>query len=202
MKKTIFKVLVDFSMLEPFYSGFGQYSFYLGKALSEIAKKDDRIQFTFIVPPSFVREFEPHIKIITHSRILKRLPSFIKSLIFRKYDLIHLTTQNSRYLSPKIPTVVTIHDLDFVEEDIFNFPTKQSKKIGKMLQYSELITAISEYTANELKDRFNAHQLPMEVIYNGVKNHSMPIIHSKIISPKAKFLFSICAFSGKKNFRV
>ncbi len=202
--KEKFKVLVDLTMLKFKYTGFYQFSLSLGLAMQEVAQEDkyNELQLTYLVPNNFDLGLFSNVNIIKENRLTKHSPISIKNLLFKKYNLIHATTQNSRYIVSKLPLIYTIHDLNFLIDEDGDTRKKKVNKMQFAINQSKYITAISNYTKKQIKENLKV-SVPIEVIYNGM-DLRIGTNTTKIdyVNEKIPFLFTIGTIHEKKNFHV
>lgn len=121
-----------------------------------------------------------------------------------KFDVWHSIHQLSSFQPPKsVKNLLTIHDLNFVYEKKKKKANKYMKKILQEIKRADKITAISQYTKNDIL-RLIHNELAIDVIYNGVeklyaKDEVVPQFPVDTTKP---FLFSIGEIKRKKNFHV
>ncbi|GAB4255162.1 MAG: glycosyltransferase family 1 protein [Vicingaceae bacterium] len=188
-------IVVDLERLKYFYNGLGQFCFYLGKYLS--INQPDWVQFHFLVPTDFIGKFGDNVKYITLKPHLK----FIKHYPF-KIDLWHTTHQGSEYLPPNnTRQVLTIHDLNFLYEKSDLKAQKRLKKVQKLVNSASLITCISNYVKNDISNNLNLHNIPIEVIYNGVELETHQMEPPKWYNGE-KFFCYIGVIEPKKNLKT
>ncbi len=123
-------------------------------------------------------------------------------------DVWHGTYQNSNYYptQKKVKKILTIHDLNFMVEGNKS-AAKQKKYLNKLqdqIDRSDLITTISTFTLDFVKQHLNLHNIPTTVIYNGcnVDLIASPPTKPDFIHEADDFIFSIGTIARKKNFHV
>lgn len=129
----------------------------------------------------------------------------IYNTAYKGCDLWHAAHQDTEYFPFKksLKKVLTIHDLNY-----FNDPSKPAykkkrnlDKIKRLLEGSEYLICISEFTINEIKKHINL-SIPYKVIYNG-HNIDYNLKETKPATPvEGPFLFTIGTVTDKKNFHV
>ncbi len=191
------KILIDLTKVKNPYCGLGQFSINFGNEL--IRQNPDTFDFSFLLHPKSSNVFEEDIKIET--------PSLIKHLYkakFKKYSLWHSTHQDSRFhsLLNNIPYILTIHDLNFLEEKSLRKRKQRLKLLQKKIDKASAITTISEYTKQELIKNFTIPDIPFRVIYNGVEDLSMKDDKKTELDFEGDFLFTIGVVTAKKNIHV
>ncbi len=188
--------LIDLSKLKNLYCGLGQFSLSLGNHLSEI--HDDSLKFSFLVPKNLKSDFEK-----TEKEILSLKHRYFPQ-ICKKYDLWHSVHQGSPYFpsDKKTPYILTIHDLNFLDEKSPAKAELRMQNLQKRIDRATVITAISQFTANEVKSHFDLKSKEVKVIYNGVDIIEFPYAKKPEFIVDGEFLFSIGVIKKKKNFKV
>jgi glycosyltransferase involved in cell wall biosynthesis len=121
----------------------------------------------------------------------------------KKNDLWHSLNQNTKIEPYKVKKyLLTVHDVNFVEEISFDMNHKVNRLFREKLEKSTAITYISEFAKKQTHQYFNVPNIPEYVIHNG--NPITTILDtSGFISsvPTDKpFLYSIGDFLQRKNF--
>ncbi len=182
------KVLIDLNKLSNLNCGLGQVAINFA---SEIAKTDSSLELNFLVPPSFVGYFGDRPNYFTNETIKKHLQDF---------DLWHSIHQEPSIL-PKDNTklLLTIHDLNFIGEKS-KFKAKiRLKKLQKIVNRSNHISFISEYSKTDAYKNLDLSNIHTSVIYNGVKTEVEML---PPIEKYDKFFFVIGVIKPKKNLHV
>ena len=119
-----------------------------------------------------------------------------------KYDVWHITYQNSKYTPLRnIPIVLTIHDLNFLYTDIkASKKNKILKGVQKLIDKAAYVVVISEFVKQDVQKHCVVNK-PIRVIHNGVDVKRFPN-HKLKENPKKKFLYTIGTVLPKKNFQV
>ncbi len=190
------KIFIDTSKLSNLNSGLGQFCLQLGKALATTPSEFD---FDFYVPENCSGIFGNEVNYIRQSNLHKffRLPS-------QKYKLWHCLHQGAPYLPSelKTPLILTIHDLNFIHKYSGYKLKWKLRDLQKKINRANVLTAISEFTANEVKQHLDLGNKTIKVIYNG--NTLVHYEHATRPSfvPNGKFLFTLGIIQAKKNFHV
>ena len=128
--------------------------------------------------------------------------------IAHRADIWHGTYQNSNYYptQKKVKKILTIHDLNFMVEGNKSV-AKQKKYLNKLqdqIDRSDIITTISSFTLDFVKQHLNLRNIPTSVIYNGcnVDLIKHPPKKPVFIHEADDFIFSIGTIARKKNFHV
>jgi glycosyltransferase involved in cell wall biosynthesis len=188
------KVLVEMEKLNNTNSGLGQFCMGLGHALAKQNKNSD---LNFLVP-----EFKNNI--FGNKVIYYTIKSYLLFLLNKPngFDLWHCTHQDSKYLPGKVKLILTIHDLNFIYK--YKGLKKQMKlnTIQQKVNKASAIVAISQFTANEIKQHLKIDEKKLHVIYNGVSIDNINSVELPLFLKNQKYLFSIGIINPKKNLHV
>jgi glycosyltransferase involved in cell wall biosynthesis len=88
------------------------------------------------------------------------------------------------------------------DKKTLNKKNRYLKHLEKKIKRADHITAISQFTLNDLQQHINIQNKPVSVIYNGCNITEISELHPPAILPKAPFLFTIGTIVAKKNFHV
>jgi glycosyltransferase involved in cell wall biosynthesis len=192
MKKV--KVLIEMEKLHNTNSGLGQFCLGLGQALTEQSKKND---LHFLVPENKANVFGNNAIYI----LLKNYLSFLWNKP-KGFDVWHCTHQESKYLPRNSKLILTIHDLNFLYK--YTGLKKQWKlnALKRKVNKAHAIVAISQFTANEIKQHLQIDVKKLHVIYNGASLKSNEPAELPGILKDQKYLFCIGIINPKKNFHV
>lgn len=121
-------------------------------------------------------------------------------------DLWHCTYQGSNYFpyKSKAKKVLTIHDLNFLEEKKGRSEKINTllKKLQQKIDYADHLIAISSFTADIVKSNLKTGSKEISVIYNGCNIQEMTLCSEPLTKPAGEFIFTIGTITGKKNFHV
>jgi glycosyltransferase involved in cell wall biosynthesis len=188
------KVLVELEKLHNTNSGLGQFCLCLGQAL---ANENKNIDLHFLVPESKKGIFGKKV----NYTLLKSYFSFLWNKP-KVYNVWHCTHQESKYLPSQGKLILTIHDLNF----LYKYTgLKKQWKLNAMQQKvnkANAIVAISEFTANEIKQHLKVDIHKLHVIYNGASLKNDEPAELPTFLKHQKYLFSIGIINPKKNFHV
>jgi glycosyltransferase involved in cell wall biosynthesis len=116
--------------------------------------------------------------------------------------LRHSLNQNTK-IEPyhNIPCVLTVHDVNFVEEKSNNISREHNIRFQKKPDRSNAITYISRYAKMSTHMYFEIPKVPEFVIYNGNPISEIKISedYEPIHRSKCPFLFFIGEFTEHKN---
>lgn len=185
------KVLIDLLKLSNLNCGLGQVALNFGKILAE---SETEFEKHYLVPKDYVNFFRSD-NIIYHKK------SDIKKLIKEsRFDLWHSIHQDPEVL-PKdsTPAIMTIHDLNFLEEKNSKKSKKRLVKLQEKVDRCSHFAFISEFSKKIAIENLNFKDKIKEVIYNGVATSKDTI---KPLNIDAEFFFTIGVLKPKKNFKV
>jgi glycosyltransferase involved in cell wall biosynthesis len=195
------KVLVDLGKLRNLEVGLGEVSRRfgeeLGRQLDAGAAAD--LAVDLLVPPAFHRRFGREArtrKIRAHHRLLP---------VGGEYDVWHELHQDSslRPASRRSRLLLTIHDLNFLYEKEPAKARRLLQRLQRKVDRSTVVTAISQFTANEVRAHLHLKGRPIEVIPNGVPDVSAaPALRPAFLPKGRPFLFTVCHLTAKKNVHV
>jgi glycosyltransferase involved in cell wall biosynthesis len=179
------------------HTGLYYFCLKLGKALQEQVRDE---QLYFYIPPSAKDCFGQAHYVPQHSYDKFLLPS-VKQL-----DVWHCTFQGSSYypFRKKVHKVFTIHDINFMHDDNIA-PAKKKKYLSyldRKITLSDHITAISQFTLDEVKRYIDTGNKPATVIYNGCNIEQPVVTSTPAYKPAKPFLFTIGTIVEKKNMHV
>ncbi len=131
---------------------------------------------------------------------LQRHPLF---RIKTRYDLWHSLNQNTK-IEPffKSKYLLTVHDVNFVEEVSSDMADKHNQRFVKKLERADSITYISEFAKKQAHSYFNIPNVPEYIIYNGNPISAVADIsqYKPTVPVDVPFLYSIGDFQERKNF--
>ena len=186
---------IDLERLRNPNSGLGQFCRYLGENLLKL--NQDKANFYFYYP----KGYKNYLKGAKHHRV--SLLDKLLGVRNNKLQLFHCTHQDSHVFPRDTATILTIHDLNFLEK--YTHPAKQEKKLNALqrkINRAQGITFISNFTKQLAEKHLVFPNVPLKVIYNGncLDTNLIPKKPKAIIA--GEFLFSIGIVNPKKNFHV
>lgn len=192
------KILIDLDRLKNPYNGLGQFALKLAKSIAQQEIED--LEFTFLVPSDYVNFFGKNVYYEVANWKRRYFSRFLPT-----FDLWHATHQDSNFYPnfSKTKYLLTIHDLNFLQEKSYFKAQKRLKHLQKKVDKSCALTTISYFSKNQIEKNLKI-AVPMEVIYNGVEIEEPPnSILSKYERLKnEKFLLGIGVMQPKKNWHV
>lgn len=188
------KVLIEMEKLHNLNSGLGQFCLGLGQAL---AQQNKSTALHFLVP-------ENKKGIFGNQVIYSLLRSYLSFLLNKPkpYDVWHCTHQESKYLPSHSKLILTIHDLNFLYKYKGLKKKLKLNALQRKVNKAHAIVAISQFTANEIKQHLQIDVKKLHVIYNGASLKSNEPAELPAILKDQKYLFSIGIINPKKNFHV
>jgi glycosyltransferase involved in cell wall biosynthesis len=180
--------------------GLGTFNYELIKAISKLNLSELSITLnandTKILREEFDATFNYH-----KYNSLQRHPLFRTR---KKYDVWHSLNQNTKvepFYKPK-KYILTIHDVNFVEEHSSDMNHKKNKLFIEKLNRADCITYISNFAKEQTHQYFNVPNVPERIIYNG--NPVTEIITNPTEFPETPFskpfFFTLGDFIERKNF--
>lgn len=183
------------------FSGFGQFNYHLIKGLYNANVLDFKMTLHSKNTNVLKKEFEDYFDYKTYHSLSRHKAFSIR----KKFDLWHCLNQNIK-IEPyhNIPYLLTVHDVNFIDEVSNNMSHKHNINFQKKLNRSHAITYISNFAKASTHQYFKVPDIPEYVIYNGNPIQDIKIpenYHPKIIT-KRPYFFSIGEFSERKNFHA
>lgn len=183
------------------YFGFGQFNYHLIKGLHQAKVNDFKITLHAKDLKSLQTEFGPYFN-------YKKYFSFRRHPLFqirKKYDLWHCLNQNIK-IEPRfdIPYLLTVHDVNFIEEESGELALKRRLNFQNKLNRSHAITYISNYAKTSTHQHFKVPDVPEYVIYNGnpIKDNVLPDTYKPKLVSNLPYFYSIGEFTKRKNFHT
>ncbi len=194
---TPYSVLIDLDRLKDLNTGLGQVAEFFGNEISQI--RDEKFKFTLLVPKKFKGYFGNNVDYEIVSLKRRYFPT-----LCRKYDLWYTIHQDSAYFpsDKKTPYILTINDLNFLGE---KSPAKAKTRLAqlqKKVNRATAITVISKFTESVVRENLNVGDIPIYVIYCGVKVKTFENVQKPVFAPEGDLLFSVGVVRMKKNYHV
>ncbi len=203
------RFVVDLERLKYLHCGLGQFSLHFGRAL--LAAAPDDWEPVFLIPPQAESLFSSRPRILTANvwrkeelhQWLRPLTAFWRHLPLN--DLWHVTHQDSKYwpLDPRVPVVLTIHDLNFLRTKPVRVIRRRLRKLQSKIDRATVLASGSAHAAGEIREHFHLNDKPLHVIPNGVCLDSAVVpARPAIATDGARFLFTLGDIRPSKNFHV
>lgn len=190
-------VLVDLDRLKDLNTGLGQVAEFFGDEIGRL--RDERFRFTLLVPHKFKGHFGNNVDYEVVSFKRRFFPSLCK-----KYDLWYTIHQDSAYFpsDAETPYILTINDLNFMSEKTPYKAVRRLKTLQKKVNRATAITVISKYTEADVRKNLRVGNIPVHVIYCGVKVKTFEAVQKPDFAPDGNLLFSVGVVRMKKNYHV
>jgi glycosyltransferase involved in cell wall biosynthesis len=174
------KILIDFEKIKDPFSGLGQFCAHL--------------KLTFDKSPLDLHYWRPG----KFQKLAKKIP-----FILPVSDVFHAVHQDSPYMPWRSKTkyILTVHDLNAMYEHS-NYGTGEfyKRNLQKKIDRADMITFISQFTADEVAKNFKLDLKKTKVIYNGIALGNAVV--EPPLKPEGPFLFAMGTVLPKKNFHV
>ena len=213
------RVVIDLEKLRHINCGLGRFSLHLGREL--LALGDDRFEPVFFLPRGAERWFgDVRAAGLAGVEILEVAPwkkeavqRFVRPLVRPvlgrpAFAAWHATNQMSRYLplDPRVPVVLTIHDLNFLHEaphdDQLAATARKLDDIQRKVDRSSVIVADSQFVAQDLARHVELRGKPVHVVPLGVPEPATASADRPGFLPAGPFLFTVGNCLAHKNFHV
>jgi glycosyltransferase involved in cell wall biosynthesis len=196
MAKTVF---LETHNLKNKATGLGTFNYELIKGLSNLEFNNLELTLNAKNPELLKAEFGEKFQYHKYTNLSRHS-------IFRtrkKYDLWHSVNQNTKIEPFHVNKyLLTVHDVNFVEEISSDINHKANKLFLAKLEKSTAITYISEFAKKQTHEYFKVPNVPEYVIHNG--NPISTILDTSAFITKIPldkpFLYSIGDFLERKNF--
>jgi glycosyltransferase involved in cell wall biosynthesis len=194
------KVFLESHNINNKAGGLGTFNFQLIKALASINLTNLKVTLNAKRPNDLKYVFG---NVFSYAKYT----SLERHFLFRKkgrYDVWHSLNQNTKvepFFKPK-KYILTIHDVNFVEEISTDMNHKVNKNFIKKLNRADVITYISEFAKAQTHQYFKVPNVPEFIIYNGNPCDDI-IVDNPFKSDyniDKPFLYSIGDFIPRKNF--
>lgn len=187
------RLLLDIYKTNKLHSGLGQFSLNFHNA---ILKKDINWELEFLAPTNFKDYQNPDANYRKANFQSRYFPSWSKNV-----DLWHSLQQFPSHQAPKnCLQILTIHDLNFLLEKGSKKADGYLKKLQDNVDRADVITSISEFTSEIIRNNLDLKAKEVHTIHNGIYVKEFPKASKPKKAPADKFFFSIGIFSEKKNF--
>lgn len=196
------KVLVDLSVLDNIYCGFGQVALAYGRYFLDNYRPDRAdYQLYLLLPKKFFGAFGSDVQYISSDSWLRRHCRFL----FPRVEVWHSIHQLSRFrpYSSATKYILTIHDLNYLyEEKNEKTIATNHRRINRKINRADQIVCISEFVKQEVEQKCNIGDKKCEVIHNQVKLLDNTLTTKPEKEFKEPFFFAIGVILEKKNFHT
>ena len=211
------RVVIDLEKLRHINCGLGRYSLHLGREILPVSA--GRFQPVFLLPSGAERYFpdggfESIAVSPWNKEAVRRLyRPFIQPLLTsllpdKRVDLWHVTSQMSKYLplDPRVPVVLTIHDLNFLHESPADARSDEIDRkladIQRKVNRAAAIVADSDYVADDVARHLELGGRPVHVVPLAVSTPPVASASRPACVPPGPFLLSIGNCLPHKNFHA
>jgi glycosyltransferase involved in cell wall biosynthesis len=196
MLKTVF---LETHNLNNKATGLGTFNYELIKGFSQIEREDFELTLNSRNPWGISKDFGNTFKYHHYINLSRHYPFRNR----KKYDLWHSVNQNTK-VEPyhDINYLLTVHDVNFVEEISSDMSNRINKLFKKKLERANAITYISEYAKKQTHQFFDIPDIPEYIIHNGNPISSRLDISNfkQEYSANKPFFYCIGDFLERKNF--
>lgn len=191
------KVLIDLTNYGSLTAGFGQIAANYAAAFSSIPLDD--LHFVYLLREKCIQEFGPNVTSVPVRRINKFF-----HFTLPKVDVWHAVNQQRKLLRIAGSTkfIFTIHDFNFLTE---KKPWKAKMYLRRMqnkVNKAAVVTTISHYVADVIRQYVDLKGKEIRVIYNGVERIDMLEGTMPSFATGRPFFFTIGQIRRKKNFHL
>ncbi|MEM6517490.1 MAG: glycosyltransferase family 1 protein [Bacteroidota bacterium] len=191
------KVFLEAHNIKNPYNGFGQFNFHLIKGLYNAEISDFKITLNVKDKSPLQAMYGNYFSYNKYTQ-RSRIPLF---RVRKKFDVWHCLNQNIK-VEPyhDLPYLLTVHDVNFVNEVSNDMNHKVNRRFQNKLNRSSAITYISEYAKASTHKYFKIPKVPEYVIYNGNPITSEIGIEKVIpFENERPYLFFIGGLTERKN---
>ncbi|WP_461095374.1 glycosyltransferase family 4 protein [Spirosoma gilvum] len=186
------------------HSGLYHYCQNLGEHINKLLVETDQPLMRMYLPPRKKLSLNPQPYHLVEQKWHKLLQPFLL-----KCRVWHAPFQSGRILPdkkrfPNLKVVLTIHDLNVLHEGKpDDVQQKSLAHTQSLIDQSDAIICISEFTRNDVLTHCNVGEKPVHVIHNGVnKLPDVEATEASMYKPEREFVLGIGYLNQKKNFHV
>ncbi len=206
------RVVVDLEKLRHINCGLGRFSLHLAESLLGAAA--GRIEPVFFLAP----ESKPHLPSGGYTSLAvspwkkEGIYGLIRPLVspflpVPDVELWHVTNQMSKYLplDPRIPVVLTIHDLTFLHEGGGRRDAENRRKltaIQRRIDRSAAIVTDTQFVADDVARHLEIGSRPLSVVPLGIPSTVPAAANRPGFLPAGPFLLALGNCLPHKNFHA
>ncbi|WP_179020407.1 glycosyltransferase family 4 protein [Winogradskyella forsetii] len=194
-------IFLESHNIKNLHFGFGQFNYHLIKGLYNAEVDNFKMTLHAKDTKPLKSEFGDYFNYKSYNSLRRHRLFQIK----KKYDVWHCLNQNIK-IEPffDIPYLLTVHDVNFIDEVSQDLDHEVNLRFQKKLNRSHAITYISEYAKQSTHQYFKVPDVPEYVIHNGnpIDNITLPETHKPKATTNRPYLFSIGEFTDRKNFHT
>jgi glycosyltransferase involved in cell wall biosynthesis len=196
----IHHVGISFGRVEHWHDGLGEFSQRLGHELAARAaglRDDHGMALHFHLPQQWHGRFGPDVGYLG-SHTLQRFVHWRST----RFALWHLLHQHIRLRPPLgcAATIETVHDLNFLHTKRGAKRDRYRERLRRRLAKRQLVVAISEHVAADIRRELAPSPVPLQVVPNGVTDLSAaPREPIASLADGVPFLLHISRMAPSKN---
>jgi glycosyltransferase involved in cell wall biosynthesis len=207
------RVVVDLEKLRHINCGLGRFSLHLAAELLRIAP--GRFQPVFFLPAAAAHHlpasgFERlHVAPWKKEQCVRMVRPLIRPFLPPpQVDLWHVTNQTSKYLplDPRVPVVLTIHDLSFLHEATQEGRDREINRklavIRRRVRRAAAIVTDSQWVADDIRRHVPLDGRPLHVVPLGNAPPCPAASTRPAFVPEGRFLLSVGNCLPHKNFHA
>jgi len=197
------KIILDCDLMRYPNSGLYYYCLNLGNSVQKAFEETSDIKMGYYIPTPETNVFARK----ENSIIERKYHKFLKPFLWN-CRIWHAPFQSGRMIPDKrknrnIKILLTVHDLNSLHEGrSIEEQRKSLMNTQRLIDDSDAIVCISEFTRNDVLKNCNVGQKPVYVIYNGANDFKAPALNASSYHPRRPFLFGIGYVNQKKNYHV
>ena len=207
------RIVIDLEKLRHINCGLGRFSLHLGEELLKVAP--GRFEPVFFLPPGTEHHFaDGQFRRLAVAPWKKEaLRQFLRPLAgpflpTSQVALWHVTNQMSKYLplDPRVPVVLTIHDLNFLHE------APHDEQVGKIarkladiqtkIDRAAAVVTDSQFVADDVTSRLQLAGRPIHVVPLGLTPPPAAAANRPAWLPPGPFILTVGNCLAHKNFHV
>ena len=213
MVSTLPRIVVDLEKLRHINTGLGRVAVHLGTELLTLAP--GRFEPVFFLPAGAERHLPPggfgRIDAVAWRKeaLLGRLRPLVRPFLPRPdVALWHVTHQTAKFLplDPRVPVLLTIHDLNFLHESPGERPgwriARKLAAVQALVNRSVAVATDSRFVADDVAARLDLGERPVHVVPLGLAPAPPAAPSRPAWLPAETFLLSVGNFLPHKNFHV
>lgn len=189
-------IIFDAERLKKPHTGFFYYCRSLGSELA-IQATEHSEELGFYVPRGKTGYFGENIHYIQSKQVDKLLLKAPKNV-----KLWHCSIQRSHYMPYSAPTLLTIHDMNYLHEAPLFKHRRYLREYQKSVDRADRIVTISNFSACDIKEHLRLNGKKVDVIYNGVPTSDCDPIKPKNAPPDGPFIYCIGSIVKKRNYHT
>jgi glycosyltransferase involved in cell wall biosynthesis len=213
MPERLPRIVIDLEKLRHINCGLGRFCLHLGEDLLRLAP--GRFDPVFLLKPGSERHFPQGgfdtiaVSPWRKERLLRCARPFMTPFLGTdRADLWHVTNQLSKYLplDPRVPVLLTIHDLAFLHEDATGSLQPKARRkladIQRKIDRSIAIVTDTRYVADDVRANLDVGDRPVHVVPLGLSAPPAAAAARPAFVPEGPFVLSVGNFLPHKNFHV